>query len=86
MIIFILSHSNYIPSSQPPQYVPPSSKSKRPPFICGLVDVEFAAAVAGVTAVDADPGEFGAIAVIFETLKQVKNDYLRCTTFPLRTK
>lgn len=56
----------YIPSSQPPQYVPPSSKSNRPPFICGLDDVGFAAAfVVDVAAVvDADPGEFGAIAAI----------------------
>lgn len=56
---------NYKPSSQPPQYVPPSSKSNRPPFICGLDDDEFAAAFA--TVVDADPGEFGAIATITTT-------------------
>lgn len=54
----------YQPSSQPPQYVPPSSKSNRPPFICGLADAEFAAAFVAAV-VDADPGEFGAIAAIF---------------------
>lgn len=53
----------YKPSSQPPQYVPPSSKSNRPPFICGLVDAEFAEAFTAAV-VDADPGEFGAIAAI----------------------
>lgn len=55
----------FIPSSQPPQYVPPSSKSKRPPFICALTEFEFAAAfpVGDIAvAVDVDPGEFGAIA------------------------
>lgn len=66
----------YIPSSQPPQYVPPSSKSKRPPFICALTD-EFAAAAfaVGVVAVvvDADPGEFGAIADDVWELKRGKN-------------
>lgn len=57
----------FIPSSQPPQYVPPSSKSKRPPFIWALTDDEFAfvAAVGDVAVVvDADPGEFGAIAIV----------------------
>lgn len=54
----------YIPSSQPPQYVPPSSKSNRPPFICGLVDDAFAAAEFAAIVVDADPGEFGAIAAM----------------------
>lgn len=65
----------YIPSSQPPQYVPPSSKSKRPPFICALVD-EFAAAAfpVGVCAVvvDVDPGEFGAIANDIRELQREK--------------
>lgn len=55
----------HIPSSQPPQYVPPSSKSKRPPFICGRVVVEplFSAFVGDkwpAVVVDAEPGEFGA--------------------------
>lgn len=65
-VIEFSSVRHNVPSSQPPQYVPPSSKSKRPPFICGL-DVEFAAEFGGAAAVvvDADPGEFGAIAEIF---------------------
>lgn len=76
----------FIPSSQPPQYVPPSSKSKRPPFIWALPVDEFAfAAAVGVVAVVvvADPGEFGAIAKANRTrekerkhkgLKQMKHN------------
>lgn len=57
----------FLPSSQPPQYVPPSSKSNRPPFICALTAdaslfaaFEFDVAFTPVVAVDAEPGEFGA--------------------------
>lgn len=62
----VLFYVLYKPSSQPPQYVPPSSKSNRPPFICGLAEAEFAAAFVAAV-VDADPGEFGAIAAKFVT-------------------
>lgn len=57
----------YAPSSQPPQYVPPSSKSNRPPFICALTAdallfpaFVFDVAFAPVVVVDCEPGEFGA--------------------------